>query len=118
MSNYNGSGPEGAGPMTGRGLGPCGGATVRGERYGRGMGRGMSRGDGLGCGFRAGNGHGLGRGAGWFSVGYDNTTADVKMTSALERKRAFLLDELARTETLLGGRSASEATQPNKEAGK
>ncbi|AKM82416.1 TPA: hypothetical protein DD449_04980 [Candidatus Berkelbacteria bacterium] len=40
MPRLNGTGPQGMGPMTGRGLGSCGG--------GRGYGRGM--GCGYGCG--------------------------------------------------------------------
>ena len=35
MPGFNGTGPRGAGSMTGRGLGPCGG----GMAYGRGAGR-------------------------------------------------------------------------------
>ncbi|MFA5173587.1 MAG: DUF5320 domain-containing protein [Candidatus Pacearchaeota archaeon] len=41
MPNMDGTGPNGIGPMTGRGLGPCG-AGLRG--YGRGFGRGYGRG--------------------------------------------------------------------------
>ena len=37
MPRFDGSGPMGQGPMTGRGLGPCGG----GMGYGRGQGRGF-----------------------------------------------------------------------------
>ena len=118
MPNYNGRGPEGAGPMTGRGLGLCGGAAVMGPRYGRSMGNGMGRGYGPGCGFRSGYGRGLGRGAGWFAVGYNDTAAGADMNNALEQKRAYLLAELGRTEALLGGKSASEAAQANKEAEK
>lgn len=33
MPRFDGTGPRGMGPMTGRGLGPCGGG------YGRGLGR-------------------------------------------------------------------------------
>lgn len=40
MPRYNGTGPQGQGSMTGRGMGPCGG----GMAYGRGMGRGMKKG--------------------------------------------------------------------------
>ena len=40
MPRFDGTGPQGAGPITGRGLGPCGaGAGIR-----RGFGRGMQRG--------------------------------------------------------------------------
>jgi len=118
MPNYNGRGPEGAGPMTGRGLGFCGSAAVMYPRYGRGMGNGMGRGYGPGCGFRPGYGRALGRGASWFPVGYDETAAGADKNNALERKRAFLLAELGRIEALLGGKSASEATQTDKEAEK
>ncbi len=47
MPAFDGTGPQGAGPMTGRGMGPCG--------RGRGMGRGM----GFGFGWR--RQRGLGR---------------------------------------------------------
>lgn len=39
MPNFNGTGPQGQGPLTGRGLGPCGGGM--GSR--RGGGRGFRR---------------------------------------------------------------------------
>ena len=38
MPAQDGTGPNGQGPMTGRGLGPCGGGMRRG--FGRGFGRG------------------------------------------------------------------------------
>jgi len=44
MPRLDKTGPQGQGPMTGRGLGACG----SGVGYGRGLGRG--RGYGLGCG--------------------------------------------------------------------
>lgn len=47
MPGFNGTGPNGAGPMTGRGMGSC---------AGRGMGRGL--------------GHGAGKGAGRRGCGY------------------------------------------------
>jgi hypothetical protein len=46
MPNMNGTGPQGQGAMTGRGLGPCGGGMRRGG--GRGLGRGLRRGLGHG----------------------------------------------------------------------
>jgi hypothetical protein len=42
MPRLDGTGPRGQGPITGRGLGPCGGG------YGRGRGMGYGRGYGLG----------------------------------------------------------------------
>lgn len=41
MPRLDGTGPRGQGPMTGRGLGPCGGG------YGHGRGMGYGRGYGL-----------------------------------------------------------------------
>ncbi len=61
LPGIDGSGPMGAGPMTGRGLGPCAG--VNDVRYGAGFGRGFGRGFGFGRG-RA-YGCGFGRGFGW-----------------------------------------------------
>ena len=52
MPNRDKTGPTGAGPLTGRGFGPCGGS-----RFNRGFGRGF------GCG--RGFGRGLGRYFGW-----------------------------------------------------
>ena len=43
MPRIDGTGPQGAGPLTGRGLGPCGQGLARGRggffgRFGRGLG--------------------------------------------------------------------------------
>ena len=49
------TGPNGQGPMTGRGLGFCSGSNTPGymnSGFGRGMGRGQGRGHGRGFGFR------------------------------------------------------------------
>jgi len=46
MPNGDGTGPRGAGPRTGRGLGNCsvrGGRRSTGKRIGRGLGRGLGR---------------------------------------------------------------------------
>ena len=51
MPAFDKTGPQGQGPMTGRGMGPCG--------NGRGMRMGMGFGRGRGC------GRGLGRYFGW-----------------------------------------------------
>ena len=45
MPGYDGTGPEGKGPMTGRKIGPCAGVPA-------GQGRGLGRGQGLGRGRR------------------------------------------------------------------
>jgi hypothetical protein len=41
MPRFNGTGPEGQGPKTGRGMGPCGEGKSRGRLFGRGFGRGF-----------------------------------------------------------------------------
>jgi len=38
MPGFDQTGPMGQGPMTGRGLGPCGGGMAYGRGYGRGRG--------------------------------------------------------------------------------
>ena len=44
MPNRDKTGPAGAGPLTGRGLGPCGGKGIRrGFGCGGGFGRGLGR---------------------------------------------------------------------------
>jgi hypothetical protein len=45
MPGQDGTGPMGLGPLTGRGLGPCGYGMQRG--FGRGFGRGYRRGFGF-----------------------------------------------------------------------
>jgi hypothetical protein len=66
MANRDGTGPEGKGALTGRGLGDCSteqisnnepkteGLTSRGQGVGRGRGRGFGPGDGTGRGFGRG----------------------------------------------------------------
>ena len=51
MPGRDGTGPMGAGAMTGRGLGPCGGGYAFGRGFGGGFGRGLGRG-GMGFGWR------------------------------------------------------------------
>ncbi len=43
MPRFNGTGPMGQGPMTGRGFGPCGGGMRRGWGCGGGYGYGFRR---------------------------------------------------------------------------
>jgi hypothetical protein len=47
MPNKNGMGPEGKGPKTGRGLGPCSGDNSQGNVNGKGRGVGRQHGRGL-----------------------------------------------------------------------
>jgi len=102
MPGMNRTGPEGRGPMTGRGLGCCGNPQGVNPGYGRGMGRGMRNGRGNGSGM--GRTAGPGRGLGWFSAGYSAPGAAPIETikDALGDRVAFLRAELARTEAMLG----------------
>ena len=43
MPNRDKTGPMGQGPLTGRGLGPCGSGIRKGFGCGRGFGRGLGR---------------------------------------------------------------------------
>lgn len=68
MPNFDGTGPQGKGPMTGRGMGKCGqnktdnSSTTPALSMGRG--RGAGRGSGTGRGRGAGRGTNAGRGLG------------------------------------------------------
>ncbi len=81
MPRLDGTGPFGAGPRTGRGLGPCGG------RLGLGLRRGFGRGLGLG----------LGRRFGFF--GWRRPTVQ-EQVEALSQYEAELKDELNRVSKL------------------
>lgn len=59
MPGFDKTGPEGRGPLTGRGLGQCQGARPVGN------GRGLGRGNGQGLGRGQGRGQGQGRGWRW-----------------------------------------------------
>ncbi len=114
MPAMNGTGPQGYGPMTGRGMGRCGGiARFDGPGYGMGMCRGFGRGQGAGYG--SGWGMRPGRGLGWFAAGYrdvDDRLAGANIRSALEARIAALKSELIHAEDLLG---ASKTEQESDE---
>ena len=59
MPGFNQTGPQGFGPMTGRGQGACGNRNLTGDGYGAGYG---GRGCGRGFGGNRGMGRGMGRG--------------------------------------------------------
>jgi len=142
MPGMNRTGPEGLGPMTGRGMGFCGGGCGVAPGYDRGSGRGSGRGmrNGYGPAEGAGNGRGRGfgpgmgrstgpgRGLGWFSAGYSGagysgtgdraqeatTARDIK--SALENRAGFLRAELARTEAMLDATPGNQSTQKSEDS--
>lgn len=61
MPGGDGTGPNGFGPMTGRGLGYCAGYSTPGYTKGPGLGLGRGFGGGRGRGFGRGMGRGRGR---------------------------------------------------------
>ncbi len=82
MPRGNGMGPTGAGPMTGRGLGPC--ATGNTVNYGAGYGRDL----GLGLANRRGLGRGFGR-----SVVF-NQPSDEVLKEQLKEQQEILKKQL------------------------
>ncbi len=83
MPRRDGTGPMGAGSMTGRGLGVCTGSNV--AKYGASLGMGLL---GLGLACRRGFGRGLGRG---FA---DNQTSSKSQKELLGEQKTILQDRL------------------------
>ncbi|MDX9899223.1 MAG: DUF5320 domain-containing protein [Spirochaetia bacterium] len=105
MPGMNRTGPEGLGPMTGRGMGACGG-DWRSRQFCRGRGFGMGGGRTVGP----------GRGLGWFNAGVDPSIDGPgdSIKGALEQKAAFLRSELARIDALLASSSDDQAKDTQK----
>jgi hypothetical protein len=82
MPRRDGTGPMGAGSITGRGLGICTGANA--VKYGAGLGMGL----GLGLACRRCFGHGFGRG---FAV---NQTSSKTQKELLNEQKTMLQDRL------------------------
>ena len=96
----DGSGPQGAGPRTGRGLGFCAGYAQPGYAsggpgMGRGMGRGWGRGGGRGWGRGMAWGRGWGRSApqAWAPASYPPAYAPAPLTP--EQETDSLRDQVA-----------------------
>lgn len=109
MPGYDGTGPWGAGPGTGWGMGPCGAGRRRGasQFWGRGFGRGAwGRG-------RFGMGARRGPGAGWFGpFGYGGAAAygaPPDEAQALRDEEAYLKNQLDAVQQRL---SELEGSQP------
>ena len=82
MPRRDGTGPMGAGSMTGRKLGSCTGANA--VKYGAGFGLGLS----LGLAFRRGFGRGLGRG---FAVNQNSSKTQKEL---LQEQKGLLKSRL------------------------
>ena len=89
MPGFNQRGPQGLGPMTGRGQGGCGNRNTAGAGYGTGFGAGYS---GRGCGRGFAGGRGMGRGMG---RGFGQAAAPVSgpVNEAALQDRARMLEE-------------------------
>lgn len=92
MPRGNRTGPMGAGPMSGRGMGYCAGNPGPGN-----MGYGPGLGFGRGLGFRGGFGRGLGfgRGRGWNQAGFGYPLDKEQEIASLSDQAKMLEDELA-----------------------
>ena len=82
MPRMDMTGPMGAGPMTGRGLGPCGG----GQAFGCGRGRGAGMGRAMGNGQNVGQGYGRGMAV--------NVNQNIEPRQTLQQRRDFLKTQL------------------------
>ena len=108
MPGFNGTGPQGAGPMTGGARGYCvsaggynpgfagGSGGSRGSGYGAGFGRGPGFRRGLGPGMGMGRGFGHGRGYGWYPPAYGATypLEPADETNALKAEADYLKNSL------------------------
>ncbi len=92
MPGFDRTGPLGQGPMTGRGMGPCGSGYARGFGRGAGFGRGLGR--GMGRGFR----RGFAPAWGYSPYGYE-PTKDQEIADLRAEKEA-LQEELKQLERL------------------
>ena len=94
MPRGDGTGPNGQGAMTGRGMGYCAGYVNPGYGQGQGQGQGQGRGLGMGMGMRRGL-----RGRGWGYNAWANTPygpmmqAPVNQTPTPEDEKAYLKDQ-------------------------
>lgn len=116
MAGRDKRGPDGRGPMTGRGLGYCAGndqpgyeadgaPAGRGGGFGRRFGRGAGRGNGRGRGFGNGFGPGFGRGYGRGSANFNRSVAfgpENEVADRLSDEIAGLRDQLKALEDQLG----------------
>ena len=110
MPGFDRSGPQGAGPRTGRGLGRCGTYAGEGLRFTRGAFRGVGRG---GAPWGGGRGRCFGgRGMGWY--GYGVPAAGWVSPSPTEEAEA-LKAELAAAESEISAMKARLEDLENKE---
>lgn len=96
MPGRNQTGPAGQGPMTGRGMGVCGGNAGNGQNAGTDGTVGNGAGRGFSGGFGRGRGNGAGRGR-----GFGGHQAASSGKEALEQRIALLRSELEKTERAL-----------------
>jgi len=95
MPGMDGTGPAGAGSMTGRRAGPCG-ATDQADAIARGgLGMGNRKGIRLGRNIGAGCGRGLGVGRGFgYNQHAGEAVTEEGMKTGLQERRNFLMAQL------------------------
>ncbi|MDD2374139.1 MAG: DUF5320 domain-containing protein [Eubacteriales bacterium] len=103
MPGFNGTGPQGQGSMTGRGMGACAGYPAQTGGTGRGLGLGLGRGAGKGRGRGIGR-RGCGCAGGGFRFGgyapWEPTAAQQKQV--LKNQADFLESQLRAVREELG----------------
>jgi len=95
MPGFDGTGPQGQGPLTGRGLGYCAGAVPVGRGRGIGLGRGFGRGFGPGRGFGLGLAWRRGFGGGWRWMIPESAPMSAEDEAAELRRELTLLENRA-----------------------
>jgi hypothetical protein len=90
----DGTGPDGLGPATGWGRGPCGRGLRRGYAGGYGRGRGFGRGYGYGRGYGRGYGWGY-RGYGWGYRGYGWNLSKEDELAVLKDEQKYAEEDLS-----------------------
>ena len=92
MPGRDKTGPNGNGPITGRGLGYCAGENVRGFGFGRGRGFSRGYGYGRGMGYRYGQMH---------ELNSEETIHEESRETLLENEARVLKEQLAAVEKQL-----------------
>lgn len=93
MPGFNGSGPRGQGPLTGRGMGACAGPERTFFSQGRGMGFGMGRRGGI-----RGGGRGFGFGVG-FNPNFGLEETPEQTLDRLQKEKDFYEERMRFVDT-------------------
>ena len=112
MPGRNQTGPNGMGPMTGRGMGVRNGVGRQGFNSGFGRGNRMGRGNGYGNGMGQGFGYGYGNGLQQNTVATD---VNIAQQTFLENELKMMKAQVASVERELGNLNKANTDNSNKE---